>query len=240
MVFLVYKIRRPDVPRAHDVAAEITRLIDKEVWLAGQRLPTERALCAQFGSARLTLRRALDIVAQNNRIVRHKGRGCYVRSRSDGVARLGAVDFLRDLSEASPGDIMELRLILEPAAAAIAVVRATSEDLAAIERACSLIPGAATLEEREQADAAFHFALFKAARNPLLVSLCASINAARNAAEWTRSKSQILTPERQKLYDLQHSAILDALLRRDVEAASAVTREHLDTLRKDLWGGRYL
>jgi DNA-binding FadR family transcriptional regulator len=226
--------------KAQDVAAEITRMIDGEVWPAGHRLPPERDLCAQFGSARLTLRKALNMVAQNNRIVRRKGRGCYVRGKSDVLAGLGGVDFLRGLSDASPSDIMELRLIVEPAAAAIAVVRATSEDLAAIERACHLIPGAATFEEREQADADFHLALFKAARNPLLISLCRSINAARDTAEWTNSKSRMLTPEHQQIYDQQHSAILDALVRRDVEAAPAVVRDHLNTLRKDLWGTVYL
>jgi DNA-binding FadR family transcriptional regulator len=226
------------VPRAQDVADQINKLIDSQVWLAGQKLPPERKLCEQFGSARLTLRRALDLVAQSERIVRYEGRGCYVRGDlGDTTALLsGGATLLRDLSRASPADLMELRLIIEPAAASLAAIRATREDLARIERACNRTTEAVNFPGREQADADFHLALFEAARNPLLTALCRSINEVRDGDEWIRKKSEILTPERCATYDRQHAAILAALLRRDAEATTVAAREHLGTLRKDLWG----
>jgi DNA-binding FadR family transcriptional regulator len=223
---------------AQDVADQINRLIDNQVWLAGQKLPPERTLCEQFGSARLTLRRALDLVAQSERIVRHAGRGCYVRGdlggASDALAR-GAV-FLRDLARSSPADLMELRLIVEPAAASLAAVRATREDLGRIEQACGRVAEVDTFPGREQADADFHLALFEAARNPVLISLCKSINEVRDGDAWTTQKRKILTPERCRTYDGQHAAIVSALLHRDVEGAAVAVREHLGTLRADLWG----
>jgi GntR family transcriptional regulator, uxu operon transcriptional repressor len=226
------------VPRAQDVANEINRLIDNQVWSAGQRLPPERRLCEQFGSARLTLRRALDLVAQSERIIRHEGRGCYVRSDlGEAAAALSCgAAFLKDLSRASPADLMELRLIVEPAAASLAAIRATSEDLIKIERACNRITEVTSFPGREQADADFHLALFEAARNPLLTALCRSINEVRDGEAWIRKKSEILTPERCESYDRQHAAIVAALLGRDVEATTVAVREHLGTLRKDLWG----
>lgn len=226
------------MPRAQDVADEINRLIDNRFWSAGQKLPPERKLCEQFGSARLTLRRALDIVAQSDRIVRLEGRGCYVRSDLDetAVALTGGAAFLRDLSRASPADLMELRLIVEPAAASLAAIRATHEDLAKIERACNRVTEATSFPGREQADADFHLALFEAARNPLLTALCRTINDVRDGDAWITKKSEILTPERCETYDRQHAAILSALLCRDVEATTVAVREHLGALRKDLWG----
>lgn len=226
------------MPRAQDVADEINRLIDNQIWSAGQRLPPERKLCEQFGSARLTLRRALDLVAQSDRIVRLEGRGCYVRSDRGEAATVitGGAAFLRDLSRASPADLMELRLIVEPAAASLAAIRATREDLIKIERACNRITETTNFPNREQADADFHLALFEAARNPLLTALCRTINEVRDGDAWISKKFEILTPERCQTYDRQHAAILIALHRRDVEATTVAAREHLGTLRKDLWG----
>ena len=226
------------MPRAQDVADQINRLIDNQVWLAGQKLPPERKLCEQFGSARLTLRRALDLVAKSERIVRHAGRGCYISGEFDGatMALGGGASLVRDLARASPADLMELRLIIEPAAASLSAIRATREDLTKIDRACARTAGAKTFPDREQADADFHLALFEAARNPVLISLCKSINEVRDGDAWTKQKRKILTPERCRTYDRQHAAIVSALLRRDVEGVAAAVREHLGTLRADFWG----
>jgi GntR family transcriptional regulator, uxu operon transcriptional repressor len=219
------------------VADQINRLIDSQVWLAGQKLPPERKLCEQFGSARLTLRRALDLVAQSDRIVRRTGRGCYVSGEFEGAATLGVgAAFLRDLGRASPADLMELRLIVEPAAASLAAIRASREDLTRIDRACKQTAGAKTFPHREQADADFHLALFEAARNPVLVSLCKSINEVRDGDAWISQKQKILTAERCESYDRQHAAIVSALQRRDVEGAALAVREHLGALRADFWG----
>ncbi len=45
------------MPKASDLVASFSKMIDTQVWRAGQRLPPERELCEQFGSARNTVRR---------------------------------------------------------------------------------------------------------------------------------------------------------------------------------------
>lgn len=224
------------LPKAQNVADQINRLIDNQVWPVGQRLPPERKLCEQFGSARLTPRRALDLVAQSDRIVRRAGRGCYVSGDFEAATLGGGTAFLRDLGRASPADLMELRLIIEPAAASLAAIRASREDLTRIDRACKQTAEAKTFPHRELADADFHLALFEAARNPVLVSLCKSINEVRDGDAWISQKRKILTAERCKSYDRQHAAIATALQHRDVEGAALAVREHLGALRADFWG----
>ncbi len=224
--------------RARDVAAEINRMIDMRIWPAGQKLPADRELCKQFGAARLTLRRALDLVEQDERIVRRDRRGRYVRddlSYDDDDPASGAL-FLNDLSKASPADLMELRIILEPTAASLATVRATSEDLDQILAICERVQGSIALADREQFDADFHLAIVNAARNPLLTALCQSVNEVRGGDEWIRKKAAILSPEKRAFYDLQHASIVASMHARDPEAATSATREHLISLRKDLWG----
>jgi DNA-binding FadR family transcriptional regulator len=222
------------MPKADDLAISIHQFISSEGLRNGQRLPAERELCARFGTARNTVRRALDILEREQRIVRRSGRGCFVSDDVDRGLPMG--DFLGDMSMASPADIMELRLIVEPNAAAIAAVRATAADLDKIARAADRIVASRNVSNREQSDADFHLAVFKATRNPLLISLCEAINSVRDRTEWVENKRKILSAERMSAYDDQHTAIVSALRNRDPEEARTVVRVHLEALRRDLLG----
>ena len=99
---------------AEDMAGDMARKIEKGEWPDGFRLPPERELAAAYGLARNTVRRALDQL--DDRVVRLVGRGTYVRGRSPSPGP----QFLGRLKEASPSDVMEVRLIIEPHAAALA------------------------------------------------------------------------------------------------------------------------
>lgn len=220
------------MPRAHDLAINLVCLIEDKTFREGQRLPSERELCERFGSARNTVRRALAMLKDEHRVVRPGLRGGYIVDQS-AVAAPPA----RSIStHAGPADLMELRLIAEPSAAAIAAVRASSADLDAIERAASQTAHAKTIFGREAADAAFHMAIFRSTRNPMLVWLSESINAVRESAEWVHNKQRILSEERQCAFDAQHLQIIASLRTRDPEQARAAMRAHIDSLRKELLG----
>jgi DNA-binding FadR family transcriptional regulator len=224
------------MPKADELAISLGRMIDAQAWRAGHRLPPERALCEQFSSARNTVRRALGILERDRRIVRRSGRGCFVLENTSDAGFAAIGDFIGHVATAGPADIMELRLIVEPVAAGIAAVRATLGELDEIEQAAERIARSPDIATREESDAAFHLAIFRATRNPLLVSLCEAINTVRDRAEWIENKRQILTPERKAIYDGQHAAIAAALRRRKADDASAAVRDHLDALRRDLLG----
>lgn len=80
-------------------------------------------------------------------------------------------------------DLFELRLLLEPAAAALAAERRSSDDLAKMHAAIGGMRryGLATAEGRA-ADQQFHRALLEASRNEAVSSLASTIGAAVN---WT-------------------------------------------------------
>jgi DNA-binding FadR family transcriptional regulator len=219
---------------AHDVAAALVELIDNRTLRAGQRLPPERQLCERFSSARNTVRRALEMLERERRVVRRGARsGFFVDAKP--LAPVGA-RLVLDASQAGPSDILELRLWAEPAAAAMAAVRASNADLDEIERAGAAIARARTVAERESLDAAFHLALFRATRNPLMVSLCVSVNAVRDQHEWVENKRRILSSEQQCEFDREHLAIVEALRRRQPDDARAAMRAHIDSLRRRLLG----
>src|SRR5215813_10500589 len=112
---------------SHDVARDIGRRIDSGEWPGGFRVPPERELAATYRLARNTVRRALQEL--DGQLVRVVGRGTFVRSNATARPR----EFLGRLRDASPTDIMEVRLIMEPHAAALAAHRASTDDLAELE-----------------------------------------------------------------------------------------------------------
>lgn len=50
------------------------------VYVPGQKIPTERELCAHFGVSRITARHALRLLSEQGMLDRQAGRGSYVRS----------------------------------------------------------------------------------------------------------------------------------------------------------------
>ena len=222
------------MPKAQDLASALVELIESRTFRDGQRLPSERELCERFGSARNTVRRALSMLEGERRVIRHLGRGAYIVDQGRAMGSPGSL--VSFSTEAGPADIMELRLIAEPSAAAIAAVRATGADLDAIERAAMQIASAKTIAQRETTDAEFHMALFRATRNPMLISLCQSINSVRESEAWIDNKRRILSEQRQCEFDSQHFAIVAALRSRSPEGARAAMRVHIDSLRSELLG----
>src|ERR1700758_3591797 len=84
--------------------------IDRGVIGPGDPLPTEQALCDQFGVSRITVRRALADLAEQGYIERRQGVGSFVRQRvrSDEVPLVGSyMDGLRQAQFQTSIDVVE-------------------------------------------------------------------------------------------------------------------------------------
>jgi DNA-binding FadR family transcriptional regulator len=213
---------------SHDVAQDIGRKIDTGEWPDGFRVPAERELAATYRLARNTIRRALQEL--DSRLVRIVGRGTFVKGNPAGRTR----EFVSRLRDASPTDIMEVRLIMEPQAAALAAHRASTADLAEIETILRKSIAAKGTAEFEHWDAALHLAIFRATKNALLIDYCEAINAARSQPHWYHLKQRNMTETLRRQYDQQHSAVVSALLQRDAEAARRLQVQHLNSVRDRL------
>ncbi len=202
----------------------------------GSRLPPERDLASHYGIARNTLRRLLEELSRDGLLERQVGRGTFVAetgARREQAKPTGS-DLSGSLRGASPADLMEVRLIIEPQVAALAASRATAEDLEIIEEALRHSVAAKGLAEFEHWDAQLHLAIFQAAKNALLLDYCKAINAVRNEPDWYRLKQRSVTPERRLRYDSEHSDIVTALRQRDPEAARKMLFRHLSGIRNTL------
>ncbi len=213
------------------VVAELEARIRGRVWDGGDRLPPERDLAAEFGLARNTLRQALKKLEDQGVLVRQVGRGTFVQRAAEPPP---SGDFLGRMRNASPTEVMEMRLIIEPHAVVLAATRASAADLAAIETALRNSILAKGTAEFEHWDAQIHLAIFRGAKNSLLTDYCEAINTVRNQPRWHRLKQRSVTPSLRSIYDRHHTAIVAALRERDAEAARLAMVAHLTKVRDTL------
>jgi GntR family transcriptional regulator len=71
----------PSVPRHLQIQRVLRARIESGEWDGGRPIPTEMELLAEFGVSRTTIREALGVLAREGLIVRHRGRGSFVRPR---------------------------------------------------------------------------------------------------------------------------------------------------------------
>jgi DNA-binding FadR family transcriptional regulator len=213
-----------------DIALSLRRRIEAGEWSESLRLPNERLLASEYGVARNTIRAAMERLGADGGVRREVGRGTFLQQSFD--ADLTAV--MRTLIGVSPADTMAVRQIIEPKAAALAATKGNLADLGAIAAAHEAALKADAFEPFEQSDSAFHELVFAASRNELLASLHAILKFIRNQDQWLGIKRRSFSSERRAGYCAEHAAIVQALLRRDSEAAERAMLAHLDSVGRNL------
>ncbi len=194
------------------------------------RLPPERELAAEFGVGRNALRRALAELEAEGRIWRHVGRGTFVGARPEpGLAGLPGITRMTN-----PAEVMEVRLIIEPRVAGLAALRASSVDIAEMERCLRGAEADGDVAAFERWDGALHRAMARASRNTFLLAIFDTVNAVRRDELWGRLKEATLTADRQAAFARQHEALVALIRDRDAPGAEAAMRQHLETVRRNL------
>jgi DNA-binding FadR family transcriptional regulator len=189
----------------------------------GDRLPPERDLALRLGSSRNLVRRAVQRLERERRVIRHVGRGTFV-APADGRPE-GSPPALS--SNVSPLDVLEARMAIEPGFADLIVARASEDDFSRMESRLKAMADAPTQQEFREAGYAFHLELARTTRNPLLVRIFELIIEARAAAGWGRLRALNDTPEARAAQTAANREVLTALRDRDSELARRLIRVHL-------------
>lgn len=202
----------------------------------GALLPTEAALSQQMGISRPSLREGLRALAQKGLVEGRTRRGTEVNPRS--AWNVLDADVLRWLSVAPPDpaffmDLLDLRMIVEPAAARMAAARASPAQILAIESAFRGMV-AATPHDMEACcmhDLALHELIITATGNQMLICFAAAIRTALLACV------RIASNARETSYENslgEHGAVAAAIRRRDPAEAEQAMRNLLAGTIRDL------
>lgn len=222
-------IFRPvSVDRVSQVIVDQVKLLMREGQLTiGDRLPSERDLCQRFGVSRVTVREALRVLEANGLIAVRVGArgGAFVASPTKERLSEGLAD-LMTLSPLTPRDVTEARTVIELGILPFAVERATEADIAHLRRMVdegydALDRDAYTMD----ISAAFHVGVATSAHNPAIESLVQSFH---GPMLHSLRQARNVAPAMGRKGTDEHSALADAIEKRDLEAAIKVMSTHLD------------
>jgi DNA-binding FadR family transcriptional regulator len=192
---------------------------------AGDRLSPERELAEQFGVSRVTVRDALRSLEAMGLIeVKVGARGGAFVTAPTGSKVAQTMSDMMMMSATTPEDIVEARLIVELGTVTLACARATDDDLAQLRELCER--GREALAAGSYARGLswdFHALLAQAAHNGAVGGLTQSFRS-------TLSMHPLRVREGSRAHELtvdEHTRIVEALERRDGDAARHEMADHL-------------
>jgi len=232
--------------KAQSVASAIRAYVEEGIATGamppGMRLPTELELMAGFQAGRNTIRKAMNALRAEGKIVRQVGSGTFVAEPGRGAPPANAAaagqSALSVARLTNPFDVMELRLAFEPGAAAIAALRASLQEIEHMERVILRSAQAVGLEEFERLDCELHAAFGQATKNVIFAKVYDMITVAREHTAWGRLKERVLTAELRRRHTQEHERIVAAIRERDGEGARAEMKRHLDEINRSMFGAQ--
>jgi DNA-binding FadR family transcriptional regulator len=219
-------------PTSEQLYATLRARLEAGAVAPGGRLASERTLAAQLGAPRGAVRRALARLAGEGLIERRIGRAGS-RARAPDLVPPRAAG---TAPEASPQDVLEARLAVEPGFIDLVIARGTEEDFARMAAWLARMEAAPTQQAFREAGYAFHLELAQATRNPLLVHLFEVIIEARARAGWGRLRALNEKPEQRTAQIAKNWRTLAHLRARDAPAARRSLSEHLAQMVREVAG----
>lgn len=215
---------------ASEIASRMRRAILDGQYQHRERLPAERDLAEQFGTARGTIRQALEQLEGLNLVHRRVGSGTYVN-------HVAQTDHELVAESTSPLELIEVRLAVEPDIARMAVTNANARYLRELQDSLlALEEAGADATAFSKADETFHLKMAQCSQNPLLIWIYQLINEVRGHNQWDIRKDKILTPENIAEYNAQHRDLYEAIERRDAAQAVHIITEHLNKAKSQFIG----
>ncbi|WP_235963038.1 FadR/GntR family transcriptional regulator [Ruegeria haliotis] len=188
----------------------------------GKLLP-ERALAEALLVTRARMRRILDLLEDDGTIFRRHGQGTFVSP----PPAVGASPFRAVAAKVMPRDVMEVRLEIEPALAALAAQRASSKELKTLEQLTQATLEASDTQAYGVADDIFHYKIAEMAHNPLFLTVYDSIREVRRQSEWTRQRETRYSASTLTRLGEQHEQLFSSISARDSQAAAQIMETHL-------------
>ncbi|AHG65739.1 FadR/GntR family transcriptional regulator [Advenella mimigardefordensis] len=205
------------------------------VYAAGTVLPPEPDLCELLGVSRIVVREAIKSLSARGLVVVRRRTGTLVQSPENWQlfdpkvvvwrASAGMVD------EKYIADLMELRRVIEPAAARYAAQRASAEDIVAMRQHLEAMANAIDGKgEYVPADLAFHGAILDACHNQFLRQMQQAINVILEVS----FDLCIQVPDGPAQSQPLHEALLAAIVARNPAQAEKAVLEIIERAENDL------
>ncbi len=225
------------------VAEQITEAVRRGEFAPGDMLPAERELAEKFRVSRQVIREALAALQLAGVVETRAGLGTVVRQPfgQDATAKIWALD-----DEESPVEVLEARLVIEPAIVRLAAARLTPESrerLGNLVAAMKVEAGKAAQGEPNQfgaLDLQFHQEVVRASGNAVFVRFMEAVVGYANQRLWRAIREQAYGHDHQlaRVYLGHHETMFEALIAGDGDRAGQAMLEHLKAAEVVWFGDR--
>lgn len=207
-----------------DAIERIKEMITTGKLKPGDKLPREADLAQALGLSRSSLREAVKALEAINILTVRQGDGTYVTSLEPRLL-LETLSFMVDFHrDDTVLEFLEVRRILEPAAAAMCAQTMTDDDIASLTELLDGLSPEPTLDELVANDIEFHRRVAEGSGNRVLASLIESLSGPIARARVWRGITQDAAIERTLA---EHRSILQAIANRQPEAARSWSSVHI-------------
>jgi DNA-binding FadR family transcriptional regulator len=197
--------------------------------LPGAKLPNERDLARQLKTSRTAVRSALSMMERQGLVRRRVGSGTYLTEDAHEVfEKMDQTSVAAHASVPSFVEIVEGRLLFEPAMMHLVANRVEPQELDAMRARLTEILAAPTWREFKERIYALHQLMFKATKNRFLTQIMDDIVADRRAVLFDGKDTDKPTPlpvRRQTHKEL--AAIVKAIAEHKPKLAEELTSDHL-------------
>lgn len=210
------------------VAADLLARITRGEYRAGDQLPSEQLLMAEYSVGRNTVREAMQSLRTLGLVDIRPRLGARVLGQAaPNTLANSAVSML--IGDQTVSELYEVRLILEPAAAALAAKHRTEDDLLAMRRARTHYRVAYEMGTPVwEADIEFHQAIAEASGNAVLAKVLAPVSdLLHNARQATGT-----LPAAVEIALGQHDEIADAI---EAQAVTRARRAMIRHIESGIW-----
>lgn len=220
------------------VSTQVLELMQEKIrtgeYAPGDKLPPEITLAKQFGVSRTAIREALNILSISGVVTSLQGGGRQI-NEVNLVNMLEVIPYsLIDVSEII--DLLEMRMVFEVEAAALAAQRHEKEDEIELLKALNQFKDTLTNKESIgfEADYQFHLVLIRAAKNAFFEQTFINISTVlQNSLQFSLSKNLGKPRKRKEVYH-EHEMIYEAFCARDSDTIKATMQAHLMNVKTKL------
>ncbi len=216
---------------SEQVVEELDRMIREEGFGNGDKFYSENELSKKLDVSRASIREAVRILEISGRVSVRQGKGIFIQNKLEqGMDNFAS--WLRSNSS-QLDEHFELRMILDPKAAASAARNAVEKDIRDMEEQLNLFDEqvqAKNLEGEIKADRKFHLLMAKSTNNRSLYALMKTMSENLNEG-WISSLS---IPERAEKTVNEHRDVYQAIKERDPAGAEKAMLIHLENALKEI------
>jgi DNA-binding FadR family transcriptional regulator len=204
-----------------EALAQILQVVRLRLVPGGGRLPAERELAERLGISRMTLREVLKVLQDEGVVESRRGRygGTFVVART-GIP--GEDELRRRVEKTDVEDVLRFREVLETGAAGLCAAHGLTGEQARRLRDALAGTRDSPLAEYRRRDTLLHLTLAELCGSPSLAAQYAAVRAQANEL----LDCVPLLVRNLEHSQRQHTALVEAVLDGDADAAREIMREH--------------